>query len=120
MKRRLHTAVTKRRFAIRVPERRNRISPRIDYDSPSDYFFSLETDFVLAKMRTMTPEEAAAFSAQAVAEAEVAIIEAAEAMREAEAAAAEARAAAATFKKMKARKMVRYLLPSKVISLTIS
>ncbi|XP_023527383.1 telomere repeat-binding factor 1-like [Cucurbita pepo subsp. pepo] len=52
-----------------------------------------QMDLELAKMRTMTSEEAAAVAARAVAEAEAAIAEAEEAAREAEAAEADAAAA---------------------------
>ncbi|KAL1557881.1 hypothetical protein AAHA92_08416 [Salvia divinorum] len=107
MNRRFSIPVTKRRYAIRVLGRRNRVYPRVNYDSPSDDAFNLVTECVLATMRTMTPEEADSFSAQAVAEAEEAMIATEEAMREAEAAAAEAQAATAAFKKMKARKCCR-------------
>ncbi|XP_058071568.1 single myb histone 6 [Magnolia sinica] len=54
-----------------------------------------QIDAELAKMRTMTAQEAAAAAAQAVAEAEVAMAEAEEAAREAEAAEADAEAAQA-------------------------
>ena len=52
-----------------------------------------QIDLELAKMRTMTSQEAAAAAAHAVAEAEAAIAEAEEAAREAEAAEADAEAA---------------------------
>ncbi|KAI3774662.1 hypothetical protein L1987_49221 [Smallanthus sonchifolius] len=54
-----------------------------------------QIDLELQKMRSMTPQEAAAAAAQAVAEAEAAIAEAEEAAREAEAAEADAEAAQA-------------------------
>lgn len=54
-----------------------------------------QIDLELQKMRSMTPQEAAAVAAQAVAEAEAAIAEAEEAAREAEAAEADAEAAQA-------------------------
>ncbi|KAK1359039.1 hypothetical protein POM88_043513 [Heracleum sosnowskyi] len=54
-----------------------------------------EIDAELAKMRSMTPEQAAAVAARAVAEAEIAMAEAEEAAREAEAAEADAEAAQA-------------------------
>lgn len=112
MHRRYSIALTKRRCLIRFLERRNRVSPR---NRVSGDTFNFETNILLAKMRTMTPEEAAAVADQAVAEAEAAMAEAAEAMREAEAAEADALAAttfaAEAFKKRKAntRRMVRYL-----------
>lgn len=52
-----------------------------------------QIDLEIAKMRTMTSQEAAAAAARAVAEAEAAIAEAEEAAREAEAAEADAEAA---------------------------
>ncbi|KAM7474752.1 hypothetical protein LguiB_021995 [Lonicera macranthoides] len=54
-----------------------------------------QVDVELAKMRSMTPQEAALAAAQAVAEAEAAMAEAEEAAREAEAAEADAEAAQA-------------------------
>ncbi|KAI7733885.1 hypothetical protein M8C21_013941 [Ambrosia artemisiifolia] len=54
-----------------------------------------QIDLELQKMRSMTPQEAAAAAAQAVAEAEAAMAEAEEAAREAEAAEADAEAAQA-------------------------
>ncbi|KAJ0010696.1 hypothetical protein Pint_33666 [Pistacia integerrima] len=55
----------------------------------------IKIDLELAKMRSMTPQEAAVAAARAVAEAEAAIAEAEEAAREAEAAEADAEAAQA-------------------------
>lgn len=69
-------------------------SPRVDradVDMPT----KAQIDAELAKMRSMTPDEAAAAAARAVTEAEVALAEAEEAAREAEAAEAEAEAAQA-------------------------
>lgn len=54
-----------------------------------------QIDLELAKIRSMTPQEAAAVAARAVAEAEAAIAEAEEAAKEAEAAEADAEAAEA-------------------------
>lgn len=67
-----------------------------------------QIDLELEKIRSMTPQEAAAFAARAVAEAEAAIAEAEEAAKEAEAAEADAEAAQAfadaTTKSAKGRK----------------
>lgn len=77
-----------------------------------------QIDLELAKIRSMTPQEAAAFAARAVAEAEAAIAEAEEAAKEAEAAEADAEAAQAfadaTTKSGKGRKSPRRVksLPS--------
>lgn len=76
------------------PEGRQRISPIIDRDDFGAITRS-EIDIELAKIRSMTPQEAAAAAAQAVAEAEAAIADAEEAAREAEAAEADADAALA-------------------------
>lgn len=54
-----------------------------------------QIDLELARMRTMSPQEAAAAAARAVAEAEAAIAEAEEAAREADVAEADAEAAKA-------------------------
>ncbi|KAA8536281.1 hypothetical protein F0562_028759 [Nyssa sinensis] len=75
-------------------EGRQRTSPRVDKDDVNTLTKS-QIDLELAKMRNMTPQEAAAAAAQAVAEAEAAIAEAEEAAREAEAAEADAEAAQA-------------------------
>lgn len=76
-----------------------------------------QIDQDLAKMRSMTPQEAAIAAAQAVEEAEIAMAEAEEAAREAEAAEADAEAAQAfaeaAMKTLKARnnqKMVKLVL----------
>ncbi|KAL8554724.1 hypothetical protein ACS0TY_002786 [Phlomoides rotata] len=71
-----------------------RISPRIGRDDIG-HLTKSQIDVELAKMRSMTPQEAAAAAAQAVAEAEAAMAEAEEAAREAEAAEADAEAAQA-------------------------
>ncbi|KAF2320858.1 hypothetical protein GH714_031378 [Hevea brasiliensis] len=73
---------------------RQRISPRVEKDD-SNMLTKSQIDSELAKMRTMTAQEAAAAAARAVAEAEAAIAEAEEATREAEAAEADAEAAQA-------------------------
>ncbi|KAG9140300.1 hypothetical protein Leryth_023934 [Lithospermum erythrorhizon] len=75
-------------------EGRHMVLPRFDQDDISIPTKS-EIDLELAKMRNMTPEEAAAAAAQAVAEAEAALADAEEAAREAEAAEADAEAAQA-------------------------
>lgn len=75
-------------------EGRQRISPRVERDD-FNMLTKSQIDLELAKMRTMTAQEAAAAAARAVAEAEAAIAEAEEAAREAEAAEADAEAAQA-------------------------
>ncbi|KAJ9175124.1 hypothetical protein P3X46_013706 [Hevea brasiliensis] len=84
----------RRNSSMLFMEGRQRISPRVERDD-----FNMPTksqiDLELAKMRTMTAQEAAAAAARAVAEAEAAIAEAEEAAREAEAAEADAEAAQA-------------------------
>ncbi|KAL7119135.1 hypothetical protein ACP275_02G044400 [Erythranthe tilingii] len=109
------SALSERRNPSIPMEGRKRISPRIDRDDISQLMKS-QIDLELAKMRSMTPEEAAAAAAQAVAEAEAAMAEAEEAAREAEAAEADAEAAQAfaeaalkTLKGRSATRMVRYL-----------
>ncbi|KAL2537269.1 Telomere repeat-binding factor 1 [Forsythia ovata] len=84
----------RRNPSLSLAGRRQGISLRTDRDDVSDLTKS-EIDLELAKMRSMTPEEAAAAAAQAVAEAEAAMAEAEEAAREAEAAEADAEAAQA-------------------------
>lgn len=89
-------------------EGKQRVSPKMDKDDASILTKS-QVDLELAKMRSMTPEEAAKAAAQAVAEAEAAIAEAEEAAREAEAAEADAEAAQAfaeaAMKTLKGRNM---------------
>ncbi|XWS54672.1 hypothetical protein CRYUN_Cryun10bG0108600 [Craigia yunnanensis] len=75
-------------------EGRQRVSPRFDRDN-FNILTKSQIDLELARMRTMTPQEAAAAAARAVAEAEAAIAEAEEAAREAEVAEADAEAAQA-------------------------
>ncbi|CAL5434150.1 unnamed protein product [Camellia sinensis] len=75
-------------------EGRQRASPKIDKDD-INILNKAQVDLELAKMRSMTPQEAAVAAAQAVADAEAAIAEAEEAAREAEAAEADAEAAQA-------------------------
>ncbi|CAH9100262.1 unnamed protein product [Cuscuta europaea] len=80
---------------ILLPEGRDRISlNRVGHDV-SNLLTKSEIDLELAKMRSMTPQEAAAAAAEAVAEAEAAVAEAEQAAREAEAAEADAEAAVA-------------------------
>ncbi|KAK4777571.1 hypothetical protein SAY87_017758 [Trapa incisa] len=69
----------------------------------------------LAKMRTMTPQEAAAAAARAVAEAEAAIAAAEEAAREAEAAEADAAAAAQAFAEASAKTLKGRSMPKMMI-----
>lgn len=75
-------------------ERRQRVPHKFENDATAKLMKS-QIDLELAKMRTMTPQEAAAAAAQAVAGAEAAIAEAEEAEKEAEAAEADAEAAQA-------------------------
>lgn len=89
------TLSERRRNPSSIPvEGRLRISPRMGRDDIS-HLTKSEIDVELAKMRSMSPQEAAAAAAQAVAEAEAAMAEAEEAAREAEAAEADAEAAQA-------------------------
>ncbi|XP_015892745.1 telomere repeat-binding factor 1 [Ziziphus jujuba] len=73
---------------------RQGVSPKFEKDE-STMLLKSQIDLELAKMRTMTAQEAAAAAALAVAEAEAAIAEAEEAAKEAEAAEADAEAAQA-------------------------
>ncbi|XP_015582873.1 telomere repeat-binding factor 1 [Ricinus communis] len=75
-------------------EGRHRISPKVERDD-FNMLTKSQIDVELAKMRTMTAQEAAIAAARAVAEAEAAIAEAEEAAIEAEAAEADAEAAQA-------------------------
>nr|AKV71970.1 single MYB histone protein [Rehmannia glutinosa] len=89
------SSLSERRKTPSIPmEGRHRIPPRIDLEDVG-HLTKSQIDLELAKMRTMTPQEAAAAAAQAVAEAEEAMAEAEEAAREAEAAEADAEAAQA-------------------------
>ncbi|KAK6916324.1 SANT/Myb domain [Dillenia turbinata] len=90
---RIPSVSEKRRNSMPFPEERSRADLRVERDE-----FSIrksQVDLELAKMRTMTAEEAAKVAAVAVSEAEAAIAEAEEAEKEAEAAEAEAEAAQA-------------------------
>ncbi|PIN19766.1 hypothetical protein CDL12_07556 [Handroanthus impetiginosus] len=77
-----------------ISEGRHRFPPGVDDDDFS-HVLEFELAFMFAKMRGMTPQEAQAFAAQEVAEAEAAMAKAEKAVREAEAAEAEAEAAEA-------------------------
>nr|GMC87708.1 telomere repeat-binding factor 1-like [Ipomoea batatas] len=100
MKRKYRIATTstlserRRNPPISLMEGKQKLSPKPDSDD-IDMLTKSQIDSELSKMRSMTPEEAAAAAAQAVAEAEAAIAEAEEAAMEAEAAEAEAEAAQA-------------------------
>ncbi|XP_075674020.1 telomere repeat-binding factor 1-like isoform X1 [Castanea sativa] len=98
-----------------APEGRQRVFPKVEKDD-AHIFSKTQIDIDLAKMRTMTAQEAAVAAAEAVAEAEAAIAEAEEAAREAELAEADAEAAqafaAAAVKTLKGRnnpKMVQMI-----------
>ncbi|XP_057493102.1 telomere repeat-binding factor 1-like [Actinidia eriantha] len=84
----------RRKPSMLLMEGRQKTSPKIDKDD-INVLTKSQIDLELAKMRSMTPQEAAIAAAQAVAEAEAAIAEAEEAAREAEAAEADAEAAQA-------------------------
>ncbi|KNA17533.1 hypothetical protein SOVF_079110 isoform B, partial [Spinacia oleracea] len=83
----------RRNLPIIAQEGRQVNLPKIDREDLS--MLKSQIDLELAKMRSMTPQEAAAAAARAVAEAEAAIAEAEEAAREAEEAEADAEAAQA-------------------------
>ncbi|QCD77414.1 myb proto-oncogene protein [Vigna unguiculata] len=92
---------------------RQKASMKMDKDE-TNILTKSQIDLELAKIRSMTPQEAAAFAARAVAEAEAAIAEAEEAAKEAEAAEADAEAAQAfadaTTKSGKGRKSPRRIV----------
>lgn len=106
----------KRRIpSIQLLESRQRISATVDQDDLK-MLIKAQVDLELTKMRSMTPQEAAAAAAQAVAEAEVSMAEAEDAARKADAAEAYAEAAQAlaeaAMKALKERsspRIVRYL-----------
>lgn len=108
------TSSDKRRIpSMLLLEGRQRVSPKVDRDdiiAPT----KSQIDVELAKMRCMTPQEAAAAAALAVAEAEAAIAEAEEAAREAEVAEADAEAAQAfaeaAMKTLKGRSTSRMMI----------
>lgn len=83
-----------RNSKVLLLEGRPREPPKVDRDDIK-HITKSQVDAYLARMRSMTPQEAAAAAAQAVAEAEVAMAEAEEATRQAEAAEADAEAAKA-------------------------
>lgn len=88
------TSDRRRNSSMLLLEERPRVPRKVDLDEihvPT----KAEIDLELAKMRTMTAQEAAVAAARAVAEAEAAIAEAEEAAREAEAAEADAEEAQA-------------------------
>lgn len=128
MKRKYRIALTsassdkRRHTPLLLLERRQRVSPKVARDE-ADVLTKSHIDAELAKMRSMTPEEAAAAAARAVADAEAAIAEAEEAAREAEAAEADAEAAQAfaeaAMKTLKGRsipRVVRYEYYSLLLS----
>ncbi|XP_073041440.1 telomere repeat-binding factor 1-like [Primulina eburnea] len=98
MKRKYRIAVTSKfserskNPSVSLHEGRQKISRKIDCDDVSE---KSQIDLELAKMRHMTPEEAAAAAAKAVAEAEAAMAEAEIAAQEAQVAEADAEAAQA-------------------------
>ncbi|KAK3020619.1 hypothetical protein RJ639_047840 [Escallonia herrerae] len=104
----------RRHSSMSLPEGRLRPSPKVERDD-NNMPTKSQIDVELAKMQSMTPQEAAAAAAQAVAEAEAAIAEAEEAAREAEAAEAEAEAAQAfaeaAMKTLRGRSTPRMVFP---------
>ncbi|KAK7246195.1 hypothetical protein RIF29_41055 [Crotalaria pallida] len=94
---------------------RQKASMKIDKDE-INVLTKSQIDLELAKIRSMTPQEAAAFASRAVNEAEAAIAEAEEAAREAEAAEADAEAAQAfadaAMKTMKGRNTPKMMIPA--------
>ncbi|XP_028782027.1 telomere repeat-binding factor 1-like isoform X1 [Neltuma alba] len=84
----------RRNSSVLLSDARQRISMKIDKDE-ANVITKSQIDSELAKIRSMTAQEAAAVAARAVAEAEAAIAEAEEAAKEAEAAEADAEAAQA-------------------------
>lgn len=116
---------SRRKLSITLLESRQRIFSKIDQDD-MNMFSTSQIDLELARMRNMTPQEAAAAAAQAVAEAEEAIAEAEEAGREAEVAEADAEAAQAfsvaakkTLHGRSAPRMVRHPFMPIILSLSI-
>lgn len=98
---------------LRLEGKQKGSSPKVDKEE-INVPTKAQIDLELQKMRSMTPEEAAAAAAQAVAEAEAAIAEAEEAAREAEAAEADAEAAQAfaeaAMKTLKGRNTQRLMI----------
>ncbi|XP_074306996.1 telomere repeat-binding factor 1 [Silene latifolia] len=110
-----YPAFTEKRRNPMIPmmthENRQMSFPKIDREDLS--ILKSQIDLELAKMRSMTPQEAAAAAARAVAEAESAIALAEEAAREAEEAEADAEAAqsfaAAATKMLRGRSMPKMM-----------
>ncbi|XP_038905851.1 telomere repeat-binding factor 1 isoform X3 [Benincasa hispida] len=104
---------SERRSSMLLLDDQQRASTRADKDEMC-ILSKAQIDLELAKMRTMTSQEAAAAAARAVAEAEVAIAEAEEAAREAEAAEADAEAAQsfaeAAMKTLKGRNLPKMMI----------
>lgn len=98
---------------LRLEGKQKASSPKVDKDEIS-VPTKAQIDLELQKMKSMTPQEAAAAAAQAVAEAEAAMAEAEEAAREAEAAEADAEAAQAfaeaAMKTLKGRNTQRLMI----------
>ncbi|ESR36047.1 Telomere repeat-binding factor 1 [Citrus sinensis] len=96
----------RRRNSMLLLEGRQRISHKVNNDD-INVLTKSQIDLELAKLRSMTPQEAAAAAARAVAEAEAAVAEAEEAAREADVAEADAEVAqafaAAAMKTLKGR-----------------
>ncbi|XP_008454403.2 telomere repeat-binding factor 1 isoform X3 [Cucumis melo] len=106
-------APSERRSSMLLLEDQQRATVRADKDEMC-ILAKAQIDLELAKMRTMTSQEAAAAAARAVAEAEAAIAEAEEAAREAEAAEADAEAAQsfaeAAMKTLKGRNLPKMMI----------
>lgn len=106
----------RRRNSMLLLDGRQRISHKVNNDD-INVLTKSQIDLELAKLRSMTPQEAAAAAARAVAEAEAAVAEAEEAAREADVAEADAEVAqafaAAAMKTLKGRnnsqKMVKVI-----------
>ncbi|XP_022149241.1 telomere repeat-binding factor 1 isoform X2 [Momordica charantia] len=105
--------LSERRNSMLLLEDQQRASIRADKDEMCT-LAKAQIDLELAKMRTMSSQEAAAAAARAVAEAEAAIAEAEEAAREAEAAEADAEAAQsfaeAAMKTLKGRNLPKMMI----------
>lgn len=106
-------APSERRSSMLLLDDQQRASMRADKDEMC-ILSKAQIDLEIAKMRTMTSQEAAAAAARAVAEAEAAIAEAEEAAREAEAAEADAEAAQsfaeAAMKTLKGRNLPKMMI----------
>ncbi|KAE9599197.1 hypothetical protein Lal_00043897 [Lupinus albus] len=105
----------RRNSPMLLSDGRQKASMKIDRDE-INVLTKSQIDLELAKIRSMTPQEAAAVAARAVSEAEAAIAEAEEAAREAEAAEADADAAEAfaeaAMKTMKGRNTLKTMIPA--------